>query len=113
MPSAAGALLEQPDLEGAAMSLGPEMLHQVERATEAGDELVLRADLPGLRKEDVTVEITDDTLTIQGDRRDDDSGWASADWQLRRGRIVRPQGDARQRRECAARSNQSGLGPLP
>jgi HSP20 family protein len=32
---------------------------------------LVRADLPGLRKEDVTVEISDDSLTIQGERRDE------------------------------------------
>jgi len=33
-----------------------------------GDKLVLRADLPGLRKEDVNVEIEDGILTISGER---------------------------------------------
>jgi HSP20 family protein len=32
-------------------------------------ELIVRADLPGLRKEDVKVEVTDDTITIEGERR--------------------------------------------
>jgi HSP20 family protein len=33
-----------------------------------GDKLVLRADLPGMRKEDVSVEIEDGILTISGER---------------------------------------------
>ncbi len=33
------------------------------------DEFVVRADLPGLRREDVTVEAADDALTIHGERR--------------------------------------------
>ncbi len=33
-----------------------------------GDKLVVRADLPGLRKEDVNVEVADDQLTISGER---------------------------------------------
>jgi HSP20 family protein len=36
-----------------------------------GDKLVIRADLPGLRKEDVDVELNDDILTISGERRDE------------------------------------------
>jgi HSP20 family protein len=32
-------------------------------------DLVLRADLPGLRKEDITIEIWNDAITIQGERR--------------------------------------------
>jgi HSP20 family protein len=31
-------------------------------------ELVIRADLPGLKKDDVKVEITEDAVTIQGER---------------------------------------------
>ncbi len=36
---------------------------------ERDGELVVRADLPGLKKEDVKVEFTDDGLTIAGERR--------------------------------------------
>lgn len=36
---------------------------------QRGNDLVVRADLPGLKKEDVQVEITDDMLTIQGERK--------------------------------------------
>jgi len=51
---------------GAAVSWVP----QVE-SFQRGDQFVVRADLPGLRKEDVTIEINDDTLTLQGERRDE------------------------------------------
>lgn len=36
---------------------------------ERDDKLVVRADLPGLRKEDVNIDVQDDALTIQGERR--------------------------------------------
>lgn len=36
---------------------------------ERGGNLVVRADLPGLTKDDVHVEVTDDALTIAGERR--------------------------------------------
>ena len=36
-----------------------------------GDDLVVRADLPGLRKEDVEVEIDDGVLTISGERSEE------------------------------------------
>jgi HSP20 family protein len=36
-----------------------------------GDKLVVRADLPGLRKEDVKVEVEDGVLTISGERREE------------------------------------------
>ena len=36
-----------------------------------GDDLVVRADLPGLRKEDVDVEIDDGVLTISGERTEE------------------------------------------
>ncbi len=37
--------------------------------TERGGQLVVRAELPGLAKEDVRVEVREDALTIQGERR--------------------------------------------
>ena len=36
---------------------------------EAGEEFVLRADLPGLSEEDVKIELEDSTLTISGERK--------------------------------------------
>ncbi|HEY0673906.1 MAG TPA: Hsp20/alpha crystallin family protein [Longimicrobiales bacterium] len=36
-----------------------------------GDELVVRADLPGMNKENVNVEFEDDTLIISGERQDE------------------------------------------
>ena len=36
-----------------------------------GDRLIVRADLPGLRKEDVNVEIEDGVLAISGERREE------------------------------------------
>jgi HSP20 family protein len=33
------------------------------------NELVVRADLPGMNKDDVTVDVTDDAITITGERR--------------------------------------------
>lgn len=35
---------------------------------QRGDEFVVRADLPGLEKKDVSVEVQDDALVIQGER---------------------------------------------
>ena len=46
---------------------------------EAGDHFVLKADLPGLREEDVNLEVQDGTLTISGERKAEheasESGW--------------------------------------
>lgn len=36
---------------------------------EHNGELIVRAELPGLKKEDVKIELTDDGLTIHGERR--------------------------------------------
>jgi HSP20 family protein len=38
---------------------------------EVGDDLVLKADLPGLRREDVSIEVKDGVLTISGERKDE------------------------------------------
>jgi HSP20 family protein len=40
-------------------------------AFQRGDEFVVRADLPGLEKKDVTVEVRDDCLVIDGERSKD------------------------------------------
>jgi HSP20 family protein len=51
---------------------------QVEMS-QRGHELIVRADLPGLSKDDVKVEINDDVLTIQGERKqeheEEREGW--------------------------------------
>lgn len=36
---------------------------------QRNNDLVIRADLPGLAKDDVKVEVTEDAITIQGERR--------------------------------------------
>jgi HSP20 family protein len=36
---------------------------------EKGDKIVVRAEIPGISKEDVTIDVTDDALTIEGERR--------------------------------------------
>jgi HSP20 family protein len=38
---------------------------------QRGNELVVRADLPGVKPEDVTVEVSDDAITISGERQDE------------------------------------------
>ena len=38
---------------------------------QRGDQFVVRADLPGLKREDVNIELTDDSLTIEGERREE------------------------------------------
>lgn len=44
---------------------------QIETFERSG-QLVIRADLPGLKKDDVNVEITGDAITISGERRSED-----------------------------------------
>jgi len=38
-------------------------------AFQKGDKFIVRAELPGLKKDDVQVDLTDDELTIRGERR--------------------------------------------
>jgi HSP20 family protein len=38
---------------------------------QRGNELVVRADLPGVSADDVTVEVSDDTITISGERQEE------------------------------------------
>jgi HSP20 family protein len=40
-------------------------------AFQKGDRFIIRAELPGLKKDDVDVELTDETLTIRGERHDE------------------------------------------
>lgn len=41
---------------------------QVE-VTQQGNEVVVRADLPGMKKDDIQVDITDNEVTLSGERR--------------------------------------------
>jgi len=38
---------------------------------QRGDQFVVRADLPGMKKDDVNIELTEDALTIEGERREE------------------------------------------
>ena len=38
-------------------------------AFQKGDQFVVRADLPGLSKDDLSINVTDDAVTIQGERK--------------------------------------------
>ncbi len=40
-------------------------------AFQRGDEFVVRAELPGLKKDDVRVNVTEDSIVIEGERRDE------------------------------------------
>jgi len=40
-------------------------------AFQQGDRFIVRAELPGLKKDDVHVELTDEAVTIQGERREE------------------------------------------
>jgi HSP20 family protein len=40
-------------------------------AFQKGDRFTVRAELPGLKKDDVQVEMTDDAITIRGERREE------------------------------------------
>lgn len=40
-------------------------------AFQRGDQFIVRAELPGLKREDIRVNVTDDSLIIEGERRDE------------------------------------------
>jgi HSP20 family protein len=40
-------------------------------AIQKGDRFIVRAELPGIKKDDVDVQLTDDALTIRGERREE------------------------------------------
>jgi len=54
---------------GAPQRVLPQMWAPDIEISQRDNELVLRADLPGLDKNDVTVDVTDDGVTISGERR--------------------------------------------
>ena len=54
---------------------------------ESDDELVLRADLPGMSREDVAIEINDGVLAVSGERR-----WEHEDSDERFHRVERSSG---------------------
>jgi HSP20 family protein len=60
-----GASLRRGEAQGAAESF---WLPQIEVA-QRGDQLVVRADLPGLDEGDIELSILDDALVIEGERR--------------------------------------------
>jgi HSP20 family molecular chaperone IbpA len=64
---AGGSAMSRPSSSGAFASRGGWM-PQVE-VLQRGNDLVVRADLPGLRREDVHLEIDDGMLTVSGERR--------------------------------------------
>jgi HSP20 family protein len=39
---------------------------------EEGDDVVVKAELPGIKKEDISVDITDNTLVISGERKQEE-----------------------------------------
>ena len=50
---------------------GTEMWAPQVEVFQRNNELTIRADLPGLKREDVTVDITDNDVCIQGERKDE------------------------------------------
>jgi HSP20 family protein len=61
-----GRMISHPAASGNVIAWAPKV-DMVQR----GNELVIRADLPGLNADDVTVEISDDTITISGERQEE------------------------------------------
>ena len=59
-----GAASDQRDTRAQRRGLAPTV-----EVFQRGDRLIIRAELPGLSKEDIHVEVANDTITIQGERR--------------------------------------------
>jgi HSP20 family protein len=58
-----------PSMERFGRSWGIENFSPQVDIFERGDKLVIRADLPGMTKDDVTVEVTDQAVVIDGERK--------------------------------------------
>ena len=50
-------------------STGADMWVPQVEVTQQGNDLVVRADLPGMKKDDIQVDITDNEITLSGERR--------------------------------------------
>lgn len=57
------------DLWADAFERGSALWSPAVEVFDRGDKLVVRAEIPGVSKEDVNVDVTDNTLTIEGERR--------------------------------------------
>lgn len=55
---------DRPLVESAEIAWSPDI-----ELFEKGDELFVRADLPGMKRDEINVEITDSELTIRGERK--------------------------------------------
>lgn len=59
------------DFSPGIFEFGRGMWHPEVEVFEREGDLVIRADLPGLNKDDVKVEVTDNAITIEGERRNE------------------------------------------
>src|SRR5437016_2708022 len=64
-------LFEDFGFGGGATAGGPQAWSPQIEMFQRGNDLVVRADLPGMKKDDVQVDITDDHITIQGERKNE------------------------------------------
>ena len=53
-------------------------------AIQKEDRFLVRADLPGLKKEDINVELTEDAITIHGERREERQDEREGYWRSER-----------------------------
>jgi HSP20 family protein len=63
------SFFDSPAQSGGGTGNGPRRWVPAMDLVELDDHFVLRADLPGLGEDDVKLEITDDVLTLSGERR--------------------------------------------
>jgi HSP20 family protein len=59
----------RPSSSSAPLGVGTEMWVPDLEVSQHDNELVVRADLPGMKKDDVRIDITDEDITISGERR--------------------------------------------
>lgn len=57
---------------GAPMQSGGRLWSPSVDIAESENEIVLRAELPGMKQEDIDIELSSDTLTLRGERRFED-----------------------------------------